>query len=315
MIRLIDRNITVPDELGFQRLDVAAARLFPEYSRARLQQWIRSGELTVDGRQVKPREKLKGGEKMELKAKITHLVTTPENIDLNIVYEDQDILVLNKPAALVVHPGAGNPGGTLMNALLFYCPQLSLVPRAGIVHRLDKDTTGLMVVAKTLESQFSLVRQLEARSVQRTYQAVVYGQLSRNGEINAPIARHSVQRTKMAIQMNGKEAITRYRTLKTYAEHTHLQLNLKTGRTHQIRVHLAHLRYPVVGDPVYGGGFRQPGMDNPDLGDFLRLFSRQALHASHLSFIHPSSKETIAFEVPLPEDFKSLLALLEQSTT
>lgn len=310
MNRIIDKQCTVPENCGSQRFDVVASELFPEFSRAKLQEWIRSGQLTLDGRKVKPRERLQGGEKLVLQAEIAGVVFGPEDIALDIIYEDEDIIVINKPAGFVVHPGAGHPGGTLMNALLFYCSGLSAIPRAGIVHRLDKDTSGLLVVAKTLESHVSLVRQLQGRSVKRTYEAVVYGRLNRGGQISAPVGRHPAHRTRMAISQKGKEAITRYNVIKAYAEHTHLELMLETGRTHQIRVHLQYLRFPIIGDAIYGGTYRQPRVNHEDLANMIKRFSRQALHARKLSFIHPSSEEIVEFEVSLPEDFRSLIAVL-----
>lgn len=313
MSRIVERQAQVPNTLGLNRLDVAASELFPEFSRAKLQEWIKSGELKLDGKVARPKDKLKGGEVIEIRAEILDTLSGPEAISLNIVHEDADLMVINKPSDFVVHPGAGNSRGTLMNALLHHCDQLSAVPRAGIVHRLDKDTTGLLVVAKTLESQTHLTRQLQEKSIRRIYEALVYGTIQRGGEVTAPVGRHPVQRTKMAVREGGREARTAYEIIKVYPEHTHLRLQLDTGRTHQIRVHLQHIRHPIVGDPTYGGTFRQPGKGTNELSICIKSFPRQALHARQLSFIHPSRDELVSFEASLPDDFQVLIQTLDES--
>jgi len=304
----------VPPELAGWRLDQALAELFPQFSRSRLKQWILAGLVTVDDAQLRPRDKLAGGELVHLNAVLEPIADAePEPIPLTVVHEDDDLLVIDKPAGLVVHPGAGNPGGTMLNALLHHRPALSSLPRAGIVHRLDKDTTGLMVVAATLEAHASLVRQLEQRSVRREYQAVCQGALTAGGTVDAPIGRHPVDRLRMAVRDGGKPARTRYRVVERFPAHTRVLASLETGRTHQIRVHFAHIRHPLVGDPVYGGRLRLPPGDNEALAGTLRGFRRQALHAGQLEFTHPGSGEPVAFEAPLPEDFEALLLALRVS--
>ncbi|MEH6469628.1 MAG: 23S rRNA pseudouridine(1911/1915/1917) synthase RluD [Halopseudomonas sp.] len=311
MTQAIHLQATVPDHLGGLRLDQAVAQIFPEHSRSRLKGWIKSGELTVNGGQLRPRDKLLGGEQVEVQAAIQQEERwQPEAIDLDVIYEDDHILLLNKPAGLVVHPAAGHHDGTLLNALLHHCPDISGVPRAGIVHRLDKDTTGLMVVAKTLEAQTDLVAQLQERAMGREYEAVTCGVMTGGGCVDEPLGRHSKQRQKMAVSpMMGKEAITHYRLLNKFRGHTHIRLKLETGRTHQIRVHMAHIRYPLVGDPQYGGRMRQPKGISFELQEQLRGFKRQALHAKRLELYHPATEELMSWEVPLPED---MLALLEE---
>lgn len=303
----------VPEELAFDRLDQVAAILFPQYSRSRLQGWIRTGELRVGGRSAKPRDKVSSGDLIQIDALAATIGDKAEDIPLDILFEDDAILVINKPAGLVVHPGAGNRQGTLLNALLHHNPRLSEIPRAGIVHRLDKDTTGLMVVAKTLASQVSLINQLQAREARRVYQAVVYGVPHRNGTVNAAIGRHAVHRTRMAVRERGKEAITRYRVVEAFRVHSLMEFSLETGRTHQIRVHMQHLGYPLVGDPAYGGQYRKPAAGSDELGLCLKNFRRQALHAKELAFFHPQSHCEVKFAAELPEDLCNLLVLLRAS--
>ncbi len=314
MSEMIEHFAEVPAEMALKRLDHVAADLFPQYSRSRLQQWIENGELTVDGEVRKSKHKVSAGASLKIQATPEVSNAEPEDIALTVLFEDEVVLVLNKPAGFVVHPGAGNPGGTLQNALLHYCPSLMSIPRAGIVHRLDKDTSGLLVVAKSLESQNHLVKQLQSRAVKRIYEAICYGITPSSGKVVANIGRHPHMRTKMSVQVHGKEAATHYRLLTGYRHHSHVELSLETGRTHQIRVHMQHLGFPLVGDPTYGGTFRKPA-DSPDerLVDSLRYFPRQALHARRLSFEHPQTGKEVRFEVDLPRDMTDLLALLAQS--
>ena len=314
MAETIELTATVPEGLAGSRLDQVAAQLFPDYSRARLQIWIKNGELTVDGEVKKPREKLVSGELLELHAEVEDEERWgAEAIELDIVYEDEALLVINKPAGLVVHPGSGNASGTLLNALLAYLPDIASVPRAGIVHRLDKDTSGIMVVAKTLAAQTHLVNQLQARTVSRVYEAVVFGSLTGGGVVRADIGRHPRQRTKMAVvTMGGKEAITHYRIIKRFNNHCHIRCMLETGRTHQIRVHMAHIKHALVGDPLYGGRPRIPKGASEELITGLRTFGRQALHARQLTLIHPLSNEEVSWEIPLVDDMVNLVALLSQ---
>ena len=306
---------TVPDDMGGLRLDQALAALFPDYSRARLQRWVKEGHVTVDDAKRRSKDVVQGGEKVVLTVVLqeeTHW--RPQPLPLDIVYEDEAVLVINKPAGVVVHPGAGNMDGTLSNALLHHAPELETVPRAGIVHRIDKDTSGLLVVARTLISQKSLVEQLQDRAFDREYRAVVMGVMTAGGTIDAPIGRHPVNRTRQAVLEDGlgekgKEAITHYRVAERYRKHTLVNVKLETGRTHQIRVHMAHINHPLVGDPVYGGRLRIPAGATPELEKVLRSFRRQALHAAKLGFVHPLSGEQVNWKAALPEDFENLLTI------
>ncbi len=303
----------VPANMAGARLDQAAAQLFPDFSRSRLQSWIKSGELTVNGQKSVSKAKLLGGEVLEVAAVLEESERwEAQAIALDICFEDEHILVVNKPSGLVVHPAAGHSQGTLLNALLHHCPNASMLPRAGIVHRLDKDTTGLMVVAKTLKAHSHLVEQLQSRQMGREYEAVVTGVLTGGGCVKEPIGRHPVQRKKMAVTRTGKPAVTHYQVIKRFRDHTHLRLKLETGRTHQIRVHMAHLRYPIVGDPSYAGRLRIPKAASKDFIEFLRGFKRQALHARRLELVHPESGELMAWEKVLPDDMQQLLELLRQ---
>ena len=313
--RSLSLAATVSEELAGQRLDQVASRLFPDYSRSRLQAWIKSGALTVDGVARRSSDRLDGGETLSLDATLeTQTVATAQAITLDIVHEDDALIVINKPAGLVVHPAAGHSEGTLLNALLHHCPQLAELPRAGIVHRLDKDTTGLMVVAKTLEAHTDLVAQLQDRSVSRRYVAVVQGAMVSGGTVNAPIGRHPKDRQRQAVLTHGgKEAITHYRVRTRFRDHTLVECQLETGRTHQIRVHMAHIRHPLVGDAAYGGRLKLPKGATPELIDALRHFGRQALHAEALGLYHPDSGEYREWQVPLPADLVALLDILARN--
>jgi len=301
----------VPLDAAGQRLDQVLAALFPDFSRTRLQQWVRAGHVTVNGRTLRARDKVWGGERIAVTAVVEE--ETPwrgEAIPLDIVYEDDSLIVLNKPPGLVVHPGAGNREGTLVNALLHYAPELANVPRAGIVHRLDKDTSGLLAVARTLRAHKSLVEQLQARTVRREYFAIVVGVMTAGGSIEAPIGRHPVERTRMAVVNGGRPAVSHYRVLERFRHHSYIKVKLETGRTHQVRVHMAHLHHPLVGDPVYGGRLRLPAACSPALREALRRFKRQALHAGALGLVHPDSGEALYWEAPLPVDMQQLLEAL-----
>ncbi|WP_151671619.1 23S rRNA pseudouridine(1911/1915/1917) synthase RluD [Nitrincola schmidtii] len=313
MSEQVDLQATVPAEMFGLRLDQAVSQLFPDYSRSRLQGWIKEGTLRVNGEAKRPRDKLNGGEEIVISAEIQAIERhVGQSIPLDIVYEDDDILILNKPSGLVVHPAAGHADGTLLNALLHHCPAIAHVPRAGIVHRLDKETTGLMVVAKTIQAQTDLVAQLQDRSMGREYEAIVQGVMTGGGCVDEPMGRHSKNRQKMAVVGVGKEAITHYRVLEKFRAHTHIRLKLETGRTHQIRVHMAHINYPLVGDPMYGGRFRLPKGCSEELQDALKHLRRQALHAKKLELWHPQTGQQMSWEVDLPEDFESLRILLKQ---
>lgn len=307
---------TIGYEFSGQRLDQAAAQLFPEFSRARLQQWIKDGELRLDGATARGKDKVLGGEELTLTRPEQAAVTfEAEELGLDIIHEDESLLVINKPVGLVVHPAVGNYSGTLLNGLLAHCPQLAGLPRAGIVHRLDKDTSGLMVVAKTLEAHQDLVAQLQERTVSRLYDAVVQGVVTAGGTVDAPIGRHPANRQKRAVSSeapDARPAVTNYRVKGRYRSHTHLQCKLETGRTHQIRVHMAHIGYPILGDQTYGGRMKPPKGAAPELLDFLQAFKRQALHARVLGFEHPETGEYIEWESELPADMQQLLVLLEQ---
>ncbi len=295
-------HVDINDALHGLRLDQAIALAFPEHSRSRLKTWILHGRVLVNGQVTRPREIVSEGDKIEINPEMVEAVNwCAEAMPLAIVYEDEHLMVINKPSDLVVHPGAGNPSGTLVNALLHHCPSLIHLPRAGIVHRLDKDTTGLMVVAKTLVAQTGVGAALQERTVTRIYEAVVYGGMGSGGTVDLPIGRHPRDRTRMAVIHSGREAITHYRVIQRFKAHTHLRLQLETGRTHQIRVHMAYQRHPIVGDSAYGKRFNV---------EALKSFKRQALHARQLAFTHPISQEPLSWEAPLPLDMQTLLALL-----
>ncbi|MGO2879939.1 23S rRNA pseudouridine(1911/1915/1917) synthase RluD [Halomonas sp. 86] len=315
MPRIVEAMQRVPATLAGARLDQAAAELFSDYSRERLKAWINAGELTIDGAQAKPKAKLHGDEMLVLKATIEEdLRFEAQDIPLSIVYEDDAVMVINKPTNMVVHPAAGNRDGTLLNALLYHHPALAEVPRAGIVHRLDKDTTGLMMVAKTIQAQTALVEQLQARSVSRQYDAVVIGKPVAGSTIDAPIGRHPKDRKRQAVTTAGKPAVTHFRVVERFRAHTHVRCKLETGRTHQIRVHMSHARYPLIGDPLYSGRAKLPPGAAGPLKEILREFPRQALHARELSFVHPVSGETLTFYADLPDDLLMLLDYLREDS-
>ncbi len=307
----IQHNLTIPEALAGKRLDQALAILLPDYSRSRLKGWILAGAVTVDGEKTAPRAKVLAGQQVDVNAVVeVQQRASPEPIDLTVVFEDETVLVINKPAGLVVHPGAGNPAGTLLNGLLHHSADLADIPRSGILHRLDKDTSGLLLVAKTLPAHTRLVQDLQDRAITREYRAVCTGCMTAGGHVDAPIGRHATQRIRMAVTDKGRPATTHYRVLARFAAHTFLAVRLDTGRTHQIRVHMAHIRHALVGDPVYGGRLKIPAGTSPALMDTLRGFNRQALHASRLAFRHPQSGETIECHAPLADDFAQLLAAL-----
>ena len=299
----------IPSSFKGLRLDSALAQMFPDFSRARLQKWIRSGDVSVDGKTLRPKDIVVGGEQVSLQIELhDEVYIQPEAIELDIIHEDEFILVVNKPAGLVVHPGAGNSSGTLANALLYHDPNIRAIPRVGIVHRLDKDTSGLLVIAKQLKSHADLVEQLQQRTVSRKYIALVHGKIIAGGTVDAAIGRHPVDRKRMAVIPSGKPAITHYRIRQRYNVCTLLDVQLETGRTHQIRVHMGHLQYPIVGDATYGKKIKE----THDLNSSeLAKFNRQALHAASLAIKHPDDQREREWSAPLPEDFQRLLSSLE----
>ncbi|MDD7803988.1 MAG: 23S rRNA pseudouridine(1911/1915/1917) synthase RluD [Endozoicomonas sp. (ex Botrylloides leachii)] len=314
MAEIIKQISRVPEALAGFRLDHIAVKCFPDYSRSKLQTWIKQGVLQVDGQVYKNKDKLFGGETLSLNVEIEHEDRwEAENISLHVIYEDEHILVINKPAGLVVHPAAGNYSGTLLNGLLYHYPELASVPRAGIVHRLDKNTTGLMVVAKTLSAHSHLAAQLQQRTISRDYEAVTQGVITSGGTINQPIGRHPTHRLKMAVVEGGKPSITHYIVHTRYRSHTHIQVSLETGRTHQIRVHMAYIRYPLIGDTLYAGRLQIPKACSDSLAKELQYFNRQALHACRLGLIHPTMNSMMTWEAPRPEDFQQLLQALQDN--
>jgi 23S rRNA pseudouridine1911/1915/1917 synthase len=312
---LVQHRLQIPPGRDGHRLDQVLAELLPDHSRSRIKQWILDGHVRLDGTLPEPRTRVLGGQWAVIGIIEPEPADSaqPEAMALSVVHEDDAVLVIDKPAGLVVHPGAGNPAGTLQNGLLAYRPALAELPRSGILHRLDKDTSGLLLVAKTLPAHTHLVRDLEARRITREYRAVCVGTMTGGGVVDEPISRHRSQRTKMAVEQGGREAVTHYRVLARFAHHTFIAVRLDTGRTHQIRVHMAHLRHPLVGDPAYSGRLIIPAGASPRLADTLRGFRRQALHARRLCFVHPVSGETIDLLAPLPADFRALLAALADS--
>jgi 23S rRNA pseudouridine1911/1915/1917 synthase len=305
-------SLTLPEDLQGLRLDQALARALPQYSRARLQSWIEAGAIQVDGRRPRAKDKIVGGERVRIEARLeVDAEVAPEVMPLEIVFKDRSLFVINKPPGMVVHPGAGNTHHTLQNALLALDPKLAVVPRAGLVHRLDKDTSGLLVVARTPEVHTTLVAALAEREIERHYIALCSGVLTGGGTIDEPIGRHRSQRIKMAVRSDGRPSVTHYRLMKRFRAHTLLHVQLESGRTHQIRVHLAHIGHPVVGDPVYGGRRRFPAGASPALIAELEGFKRQALHAARLKLAHPVTGEEVEWEAPLPADMAHLVAVLE----
>jgi 23S rRNA pseudouridine1911/1915/1917 synthase len=311
----VELSLTIPAAQAGQRLDQALAALLPDYSRSRLKAWIESGEVRVDGAVLRPRDKVFGGEAVSVNASLPQETrAAAQDIPLVLVHEDKHVFVVDKPAGLVVHPGAGNPDNTLQNALLALDPKLASLPRAGIVHRLDKDTSGLLIVARTLPAHTALVRMLGERDVHREYEAVCRGVMTAGGTIDAPIDRHPTERVRMAVREGGRDSVTHYRVIARFRANTHVRVQLETGRTHQIRVHLAHAGYPIVGDRVYGGRLTMPKGANEELRQALREFPRQALHAARLKFDHPVTGKPLECVSPLPADMRGLLDLLAADT-
>lgn len=306
----------VPYKLAGMRLDQILVETFPDYSRNKLQSWVKAGRVTVNDQQLKAKDRLEGGEQLILDAEAEEVTEyLAEDITLDIIHEDEDILIVNKPAGFVVHPGAGNWSGTLQNALLFHLPNAATIPRSGIVHRIDKDTSGLLMVAKTLAAHHSLVEQLQAREIHREYLAITIGRMTGGGTIDKPIGRHPIERKKFAVRDNGKPAVTHYRVVERFLRNTLIQVKLETGRTHQIRVHMAHLRMPLVGDPMYSGRFQMPKDCGQELEGVLRNFKRQALHAEKLGLIHPRSGEYCEWQLQAPDDMQDLLVALRTNDT
>lgn len=316
MINKLTQTMTVPETCHGQRLDLVLAQLLSEYSRSQLTNWIKEGYILLNQKTCKPKDKACMGDILTVDVAFTPLVSDfktclPEEIPLDCIYEDEDILIINKQAGLVVHPGAGNPNHTLVNALLHHAPDLAHVPRGGIIHRLDKDTTGLLIVAKSLPAHFALIQQMQERTIQRHYLALVHGQVISGKTLTTGFARHSKNRLKMAVSGQGRQAITTYAVSKAYLDFTLLDVQLETGRTHQIRVHMAHINHPVVGDQLYGKPVRAPNYAHDTLKNRLKEFKRQALHAHTLQFLHPITQIPLTFKAPLPDDFSLLLAALD----
>jgi len=306
-------TVQIPEHLSGQRLDVVLAALYPDYSRNRLKQWILQGQILLDGQLARPRDKVYVNQELQLDIQpVEDETCEAEDIPLNIIYEDEALLIINKPTNMVVHPAAGNYHGTLQNALLFHEKKLATVPRAGIVHRLDKNTTGLMVIARTLTAHKTLVEQIQAHEIHREYQAVIHGVMTGGGTVDEPIGRHPQNRVRMTVRENGRPSVTHYRVLQRYRVHSHIHIQLETGRTHQIRVHMQHIKHPVVGDQVYAGRLRLPPKADDEFIQCLRDFKRQALHAWKLSFNHPLTNEPVSWQAPLPKDIQSLLAAIQK---
>lgn len=311
-MRKIQLKIVIPEKFKGKRLDLALSKLFPEHSRSRIQSWIKAGEVEVNNSKYKQRNVVNSGDIIKINTTLKSIDKhQAEHIGLDVIHEDKAIIILNKPAGLVVHPGAGNPKHTLVNALLHFDEKLDVLPRAGIIHRLDKDTTGIMIIARTIESYTYLVNELQKRNIKRNYKAIICGQLVAGGVIENKIGRHPVHRTKMAVTDKGKLATTHYRIIKKFQHYTYLDIQLGTGRTHQIRVHMNNEKHPIIGDPLYGKNtFIKKGI-NASLREFIKNFKRQALHAYNLEFTHPVSKKIISLNAELPDDMNNLIKILE----
>jgi 23S rRNA pseudouridine1911/1915/1917 synthase len=311
MTRLVEK---VPEELAGMRVDQVLAEMFGDYSRSKLQLWMKAGRVLVNGVALKPKDRLEGGENIEVDAEPEVVIRCDaENIPLDILFEDESLLIVNKPAGLVVHPAIGNWQGTLQNALLHHLPNLATLPRAGIVHRIDKDTSGLLMVAKTLQAHHSLTDQLQEHSIHREYRAISKGRMISGGTVDEPLGRHPTERKRYAVRESGKEAVTHYRVIERFARHTLIQVKLETGRTHQIRVHMAHVRFPLVGDTMYAGRFQMPSDCTDHLKATLKSFKRQALHAAKLGLSHPLTDDYMEWEQPMPEDMLDLIAALREN--
>lgn len=313
----MEMDITLIDEHAGRRLDRVLVDMFPQYSRRCLQNWLKNGDITLNGQRVRPKQKVCGGEKLEVRIPATteSIHVLPQAIDLDIVYDDPELIIINKSAGMVVHPAAGNKDGTLQNALLYHYPELANLPRSGIVHRLDKDTSGLLVVARSLEAHKSLIEQLRKRTVIREYTVIVQGRLIVGSSIDEPIGRHPQDRKRMCVRTGGRKAVTHYRIIERYRQHTQLLVKLETGRTHQIRVHMAYIKKPVVGDPVYAGRLHIPAQCGEPLRRELRGFKRQALHAIRLGLVHPKSGESLSWHSPLADDIQRLIDVLKNDTS
>ena len=308
----IEQSVHIPQDYSGMRLDQALAKLWSEFSRNRISQWIQAGVITLNGTSSSPKTKVQGGEWIQLQTELTpHSSNQAQAIALDIIYEDESLIIVNKPAGLVVHPAPGHADGTLVNALLHHDPNLAHLPRAGIVHRIDQDTTGLLLIARSLSAHHYLVDQLQQRLIKRQYYALVNGSLIAGGQVNAAIGRHPQQRLRMCVRPNGKPAVTHYRVKQRFPAHTLLDIQLETGRTHQIRVHMAYLRHPIVGDKLYGARPHLPKDAKPSLCTALQQFPRQALHAYALSLTHPASKQLLEWRSDLPHDIKNLLDQLD----
>lgn len=315
MTKKMQQTMTIPDDLGGMRLDLALAKLLADYSRTQIQEWIKNGEILVDGRPLKAKDSVLGGETIIIDGTIKPQPTwQAQAIDLNIIYEDETLLVINKPAGMVVHPAAGNYENTLLNALLHHAPQLQELPRAGIIHRLDKGTSGLLVIAKTSHALKNLTHQLKNRTIKRIYQGIVYGVLTAGGTIDEPIGRHPIQRKRMTVIETGKPAVTHYRVIEKYRAYTRVKVQLETGRTHQIRVHFTHIHHPLLGDPTYGKRLQLPKGASAEMITELRQFKRQALHASELGLTHPETDRLMTWQAPLPQDMQHLISVLKKDS-